>query len=110
MKKLLPSLFILAILLMGLNTSAQKKSPSLNHIAIYVVDLKKSLRFYMDIMQLDTIPEPFHDGKHAWFRVGPGSSLHVIEGATQVTPKEKSNHICFSVESVEEFTVRLQKK
>src|SRR6185369_109443 len=51
--------------------------PRLNHIAVYVVDLKISTAFYKDIIGLDTIPEPFHDGKHTWFSVGVKSHLHV---------------------------------
>ena len=37
--------------------------PVLNHIAVYVKDLKKSADFYTRIIGLDTIPEPFHDGR-----------------------------------------------
>ncbi|MBD0368038.1 MAG: VOC family protein, partial [Flavisolibacter sp.] len=51
----------------------------LNHIAITVKNLEKSASFYRNLLQLDTIPEPFKDGKHAWFRVGEHSQLHVIE-------------------------------
>src|SRR5678810_1483556 len=57
----------------------------LNHIAVYVVDLKISTAFYKDIVGLDTIPEPFHDGRHTWFSVGVKSHLHVISGATAKT-------------------------
>lgn len=80
---------------------AQK--PSLNHIAMYVVDLKKSTEFYTNIVHLDTIPEPFHDGKHTWFSIGPLSHLHLIEGAGAYTSHEKNTHLCFTVESVPEF-------
>ena len=88
---------------------AQKKTPILNHVALYVVDLKKSAAFYQNVVQIDTIPEPFHDGKHAWFKIGPQSSLHLIEGATETTPREKRNHLCFSVPSLEDFIARLEK-
>ena len=50
-------------------------SPTLNHIALYVTNLKTSTAFYQQIVQLDTIPEPFHDGKHTWFSIGPKSHL-----------------------------------
>ena len=85
-----------------MRTSAQAKA-SLNHIAIYVVNLKASTNFYKDVIGLDTIPEPFHDGKHTWFSIGPKSHLHVIEGATMATFHEKNNHLCFTVPSVEAF-------
>jgi lactoylglutathione lyase len=89
-------------------TGAQPK-PTINHIALYVIDLKKSAPFYQDIIGLDTIPEPFRDGKHTWFSIGPKSHLHLIEGAKEKLPHPKNNHICFTVPSVEEFVKRLTK-
>ena len=76
---------------------------SLNHIAVYVVDLKTSSLFYQNIVGLDTIPEPFHDGRHTWFSVGPKSHLHIISGAKQKTEHDKNAHLCFSVPSVTDF-------
>ncbi|PWU02517.1 MAG: glyoxalase [Bacteroidetes bacterium] len=81
----------------------------LNHVALYVVNLEKSTAFYKDIIHLDTIPEPFHDGKHTWFKVGDHSHLHIIQGASSVVPHDKNTHICFSVPSVEEFITILRK-
>lgn len=80
-----------------------KVTPTLNHIAIYVNDLKASTHFYLNIVGLDTIPEPFHDGKHTWFSVGPKSHLHLIEGAKETNQQNKNSHLCFSVPSVDEF-------
>ena len=99
---------ILSILLfIGQNSYSQKAI--LNHTAIYVVDVQKSVVFYQQILGLDTIPEPFHDGKHAWFRTGPGLALHVIEGAPVKKEYYKNQHTCFSVGSVQNFITLLQK-
>jgi lactoylglutathione lyase len=68
-----------------------------------------STSFYRDIIGLDTIPEPFHDGKHTWFSIGPKSHLHVISGAEKATSHDKNAHLCFSVASVDDFTKRLDK-
>ncbi len=81
----------------------------INHTAIYVVDLKASAGFYRDIIGLDTIPEPFHDGKHAWFQTGPGIALHIIQGADVKKAYYKNQHTCFSVASVDGFITALQK-
>jgi len=101
-------LTLAASALITTNISAQAKA-TLNHIAIYVVNLKASTDFYKNIIGLDMIPEPFHDGKHVWFSVGPKSHLHVIEGATAVSAHEKHNHLCFSVPSIESFIAILKK-
>jgi lactoylglutathione lyase len=89
--------------------SAPAAHATLNHIAQYVVDLKVSTNFYQNIIGLDTIPEPFHDGRHTWFSVGKQGHLHVISGATAATPHDKNAHLCFSVPSVTEFIKTLEK-
>ncbi len=90
--------------------NSNKPSAVFNHLAIYVVDMGKSGDFYMNTIGLDSIPEPFHDGKHIWLKTGPGSSLHIIAGAETAKQYFKNNHICFSVASVELFTEKLKKK
>lgn len=90
----------------------QTSSPSkavLNHTAVYVVDLKDSFHFYHEILGLDTVPEPFHDGKHAWFRTGPATTMHIIQGAPARKEYYKNQHTCFSVTSVEAFAAILKK-
>lgn len=98
---------------MSTTTNAQsnpvRKPPILNHVALYVVDLTKSTQFYSNVIGLDTIPEPFHDGRHTWFRIGSHSQLHLIQGATAKTVREKNNHTCFSVPSINEFVDILKK-
>jgi lactoylglutathione lyase len=75
---------------------------------VYVKDLKISTGFYSNIIQLDTIPEPFHDGRHTWFSTGNSSHLHLIQGANALTAHDKNNHLCFSVVSVQTFIKLLE--
>lgn len=82
----------------------------LNHIALYVQDLQRSTAFYRDVIGLDTIPEPFRDGRHTWFRIGEKSHLHLIAGAKLPAGWPKDSHICFSVSSVESFAETLRKR
>lgn len=84
------------------------QSPSINHIAQYVVNLQKSVSFYRDIIGLDTIPEPFHDGRHAWFSIGSKAHLHIISGAKEKTTHNKNTHLCFTVPSVMVFMEKLK--
>ena len=108
MKKIFAIALIVASPFFVPNLIAQQKA-LLNHIAVYVVDLKVSTAFYKDVIGLDTIPEPFHDGRHTWFSVGVKSHLHLISGATSKTSHDKNSHLCFSVPSVAEFIKRLEK-
>ena len=108
MKKIL-SIFLFAIFIIIVSQQgsaqpvAKKTKPTLNHIAVFVVDLRKSTDFYQQIIHLDTIPEPFHDGRHTWFAIGPLSHLHLIQGAKNYSTHEKDNHLCFTVSSVTDF-------
>lgn len=88
----------------------QRAKASLNHIALYVTDLQRSGDFYSNVIGLDTIPEPFHDGMHIWYRIGPSSHLHVISGADKPKTYFKGNHLCFTVSSVDQFVQSLQKR
>lgn len=96
------------LLLLTTALRAAPVTPRINHLAFYVLDLKTSTDFYTNVVGLTTIPEPFHDGKHTWFSIGPQTHLHIISGAAAKLPKEKRNHLCFTVPSVDEFTVRLK--
>lgn len=82
-------------------------SPRINHIAFYVRDLKTSTDFYQRVIGLEVIPDPFRDGRHTWFLIGPKTHLHIISGATESLPKAKNSHLCFTVSSVDAFTSRL---
>jgi lactoylglutathione lyase len=108
MKKI-PVILLLILTLLSSQKMFSQQKVLLNHIAVYVVDLKISTAFYKDIIGLDTIPEPFHDGRHTWFSVGIKSHLHVISGATTKTAHDKNAHLCFSVASVPEFVKVLVK-
>jgi len=104
MKRSVAFFFIICfVLLFSIQSSAQKNPPILNHIAHYVVDLKVSTDFYLNIVGLDSIPEPFHDGRHTWLSVGYKSHLHLISGAVEKKVQDKNAHLCFSVESVNDF-------
>ena len=113
MKKILSVfLFLTSFFVAFQNISAQaiavKVKPTLNHIALYVVDLKKSTDFYQHLVQLDTIPEPFHDGRHTWFSIGPLSHLHLIQGAKEFSIHDKNSHLCFTVASVPDYIKNLE--
>jgi lactoylglutathione lyase len=108
-KYFLPIALLMAAIVSSFGSKAQKISPKLNHIAHYVVDLKLSGNFYMNIIGLDSIPEPFHDGKHIWLSVGYKSHLHLIQGATSPYSIPKNSHLCFTVSSVADFIKVLDK-
>jgi lactoylglutathione lyase len=109
MKKIILPLLLLQFGFIFSYAQKEKTKAALNHIAFYVVDLKTSTDFYLNIVGLDTIPEPFHDGRHTWFGIGPKAHLHIISGAVKKTEHDKNSHLCFSVPSVTDFITILKK-
>lgn len=86
----------------------KKPVAALNHVAIYVADLKKATDFYKSLFNLEIIANPFNDNKHTWFNLGNGAAFHVIEGAKVKGVFAKNEHLCFSVPSVEVFVKELK--
>jgi lactoylglutathione lyase len=89
--------------------SAEKDPVVLNHIAVYVYNLQASTAFYDTILHIKKIPEPFHDGKHTWYSLGAAGQLHLIQGADKDIKRNKNDHFCFSVNSIEDFISNLDK-
>lgn len=108
-KAILLSSFIILTAMAASAQSSNRKTAILNHVALYVQNLQESTEFYQAIVGLDTIPEPFHDGRHTWFKIGSHSQLHLIQGATTKANIDKNNHTCFSVPSIEDFIANLKK-
>ncbi|MEX8548429.1 MAG: VOC family protein [Mucilaginibacter sp.] len=87
--------------------AAAQEIPVINHITVYVVDLKKSSDFYKNAMLFKEIPEPFHDGRHVWLRMGPHAQLHVVQGAKVITQHDINVHMAFTVPDLKKFTAHL---
>lgn len=107
MKKLFFAFLFLPCMLVKAQTSGAKVH--INHTAIFVVDLKKSGDFYQNIIGLDTIAEPFHDGRHLWFKTGEHAALHIIQGADKPREYFKNQHTCFSVPNFMNFVENLRR-
>jgi lactoylglutathione lyase len=84
-----------------------KPSFKINHAAIFVTDLKRSGDFYTQILNLDTIPEPFHDNRHIWLSIGNGVQFHIIQGADKEREYFQNTHLCFSTSDVIAFSKKL---
>ncbi len=93
------------ILLLGLSSQAQ--GPHFSHQTIFVTDLDRAANFYEKVMELKRISEPFHDGKHVWFRIGEHGQLHVVSGAKEDIPHDINIHLAFSVPNMAAFTKHL---
>jgi lactoylglutathione lyase len=111
MKQALKFLMVSVCLMMVQEGQAQnsKHKARINHTAIYVMNIAKSGNFYSNRIGLDTVAEPFHDGKHIWYKTAEHTMLHVIEGALTKREYYKNQHTCFTVPHFERFVQNLLK-
>lgn len=109
MKKMLLLVVLVSAVTLQRTYAQNDITLSLNHIAVYASDLTKSTAFYENVLFLKQIPEPFHDGKHTWFTIGPAGHLHLIQGEKKEFTRDKNDHLCFSVKSIEAFIANLDK-
>jgi lactoylglutathione lyase len=96
-------------LLLLLNLCVRAQKPVFDHTTFYVTDLQKSAAFYKEVIGLDTLPDPFRDGKHAFLSLGPGRELHLIAGADSKKDHHMYNHLALRIPSVEAFILQLEK-
>jgi lactoylglutathione lyase len=102
------ALLLMAIVMMAF--PAHSQGPRFSHQTIFVTDLDRAATFYEKVLELKKIPEPFHDGKHVWFRISEHGQLHVVSGAKEDIPHDINIHLAFSVPSMDAFTKHLDEE
>lgn len=82
----------------------------LNHVAVAVADVERSLRFYRDAIGLPVVPRPDFDFPGAWFRLGRHQELHLLGGrqdpAGDGTPRR--GHFALLVSDIQAMAGRLR--
>jgi catechol 2,3-dioxygenase-like lactoylglutathione lyase family enzyme len=73
----------------------------LDHISLHVVDVQQSINFYGAVMGLIQVQRPDFNFRGAWFSLGNGQTLHLIEGRiTQPHWGSRGTHIAFVVPDI----------
>jgi lactoylglutathione lyase len=89
--------------------SSSNAAASFDHVALYVRNMEKSVAFYKQFFQLDTMPVPAHGNTIVtWFKLGDRLQLHLVEGLKD-SMQIPFNHIAFSVSSISDFTDKLKR-
>ena len=80
----------------------------LNHIALHVADVDRSVAFYAEVMQLPPLPRPAFDFPGAWFRLGTDQELHLIGGRHEPTHgHNRGNHVALAVDDLDQWENQL---
>ena len=73
----------------------------LNHVAIHVSDVEKSIRFYHEVLRLEPISRPAFTFPGAWFRLGVNQELHIIGDRSEpVFSHNRGNHFALQVDDL----------
>lgn len=80
----------------------------LNHIALHVADVEKSIAFYSDVMRLPPLLRPAFDFPGAWFRLGIDQELHLIGDRVQpVHSGHRGTHVALVVDDLDRWEEQL---
>jgi lactoylglutathione lyase len=82
----------------------------LNHVAINVVDVDRSVRFYREVLRLSLMDRPAFKFPGAWFRVGRDQELHLIcrSAAAESIPRER--HYALMVDDIDAWAEHLRQR
>lgn len=81
----------------------------LNHVALHVADVERSVAFYRDVLRLELIPRPAFSFPGAWFRLGVDQELHLIGGRdTNTQSHSRGNHWALMIDDMDAWEQDLQ--
>ncbi len=87
------------------------KVRQLNHVALHVADVPRSVEFYRDTMKFPVIPRPAFDFPGAWFRLGGEHELHLIgERGHPVHSHHRGGHFALEVEDLDAWEAQLDSR
>ena len=94
----------------SLREAAVLKVRRLDHVALHVADVERSVRFYGEVLCLPALARPAFDFPGAWFRLGEEQELHLIgERHQAVHSHHRGNHLALLVDSLDEWEAQLDR-
>ncbi len=81
----------------------------LNHVALCVTDVTRSIEFYRTVLRLESMPRPAFTFPGAWFRLGTGQELHLIaDHGPAFFPSHEKNHFALRVDDLNSWEGHLR--
>lgn len=92
------------------------KITQLNHVALHVLDVEKSIAFYNGVLGLEIAPRPDFGFPGAWFRIGDPTSpsgvqeVHLICRDMKEPSPPRERHFAFMVDDIDAFASDLKNR
>ncbi|MEL6107171.1 MAG: VOC family protein [Planctomycetota bacterium] len=84
------------------------KVKQLNHVALHVADVDRSIAFYAEVLCLPALERPAFDFPGAWFRLGVDQELHLIgDRDLPVHSGHRGTHVAFVVDDLDAWETHL---
>jgi len=84
------------------------KTLQLNHVALHVADVDRSVAFYRDALKLEPMPRPAFDFPGAWFRSGVDQELHLLGDRSQAVHSDhRGTHFALLVDDMDAWDQHL---
>ena len=81
----------------------------LNHVALAVSNVPRSIRFYETVVGLKQKPRPAFDFDGAWFDLGGTRELHLLEGLDREAHEDpKGSHFAMEVDDLDAWQNHLE--
>ncbi len=81
----------------------------LNHVALHVADLERSMRFYEDVMELPKLQRPAFGFPGAWYALGK-QELHLIADDSLSEGSRRHHHYALLVDNIDDAKADLEAK
>ena len=82
----------------------------LNHVAIHVADVERSVEYFRRVLRLEQIQRPAFDFPGAWFRLGATQELHLIGKCDEpFSFRDRNNHFALQVDDIAAWEEHLKK-
>ena len=82
--------------------------PALDHVALHVTDVDRSVAFYGEALGWEQIPRPAFTFPGAWFAIGSAYQLHLIGGKELPDPLPVFGHFAVRCADLDALAERLR--
>lgn len=87
---------------------APKSSVAIDHVALNVADLEKSVSFYSGVFGFEEIPAAAKGRR--WMSLGKGIQLHLLGERTQAVADNRSVHLALTSDNLDPIMERLKER